>query len=909
MTFAPGARLGPYEIMAPLGKGGMGEVYRARDIKLGRDVAIKVLPMELARDPEGPARFEREAKVLAALNHPNIATIYGLEEFADGKAIAMELVEGATLRSPLALDEALKIAAQIADALEAAHDKSITHRDLKPANIMVTPAGLVKVLDFGLATARRTANGTGDDSATASIEITKPGIIMGTPAFMAPEQAAGSPIDRRADIWAFGAVLWQMLTGKPLFAGETTAHILANVIQAPIDFGKLPETTPSPIRELVKRCLDRDIRSRLQVIGEARIAIQKYLANPQSGADSPALPPRLPPSRIPWIAAAGLALTAAGLGYVAYRNGAEQPPRVVKTSIMPAEKTTITDNSVPALSPDGRRLAFAATEDGKSLLWIRELDAVRARGIAGTEGIRNPFWSPDSQSVAFFAGTKLKRIDIGGGPVLTLCDSLGGSTFGSWSSRGLILFSNSGSSGLFRVAAAGGTPVPVTTLDTVAGDVSHRLAWFLPDGRHFLFTIRNHDPVTKSGLYVGDLDANPDSKERHLLFKGEVHAVFVPGAHGADQGYLLYTSSGIEDVPLMALAMNASTLRTSGDPVPVVESVDLGARVWAIHQFSASRNGVLTYASTGNSRLTHLTWLDRSGKVLGAVGTASPIMTRPSISPDGRIVAVGMLQGEAFDLWLHDVTRGTSLRLSQNRPGIGGIVSTTWSPDGQYLIYGHGDTLRPPAIWRKAIGGGPGEGPLGLPWEGSQPGTTRGASDPDLSRDGRYGVATLAANSGATGTDIGILSLNPAVEKPRLYLQSDANESAPKIAPSSDWLAYGSDETHRLEVYVQSFPTPGRKYRVSVNGGASPIWSRDGKELYFIAPDRQMMAVAVKYNGRTLEIGAPKALFDSKLTAGPGPAFDVGKDGRFLIPVQDPKIAAPLTLVVNWQAAVKGHSE
>lgn len=333
----------------------------------------------------------------------------------------------------------------------------------------------------------------------------------------------------------------------------------------------------------------------------------------------------------------------------------------------------------------------------------------------------------------------------------------------------------------------------------------------------------------------------------------------------------------------MALTMNASTLRTSDEPFPVVASVDLGARVWAIHQFSTSRNGMLVYADTGNSRLTHLTWLDRSGKVLGTVGTASPIMTRPSISPDGRTVAIGMLQGEAFDVWLHDVERGTSLRFTSNRPGAGGLLATTWSPDGQYLIYPHGDVRRPPTIQKSAIAGG-GEAPWGLPWEDSK--GMRGASDPEWSRDGKYVVATLAAGSGTTGTDLGIMSASG--EKPRMYLQSDANESAADIAPSSDWLAYSSDETHRLEVYVQSFPTPGIKYQVSVNGGGTPVWSGDGRELYFIAPDRQMMVVPIKDNGKTLDIGAPKALFDSRIIPGPSRAFDVGKDGRLLIPCRIP---------------------
>jgi Tol biopolymer transport system component len=714
-------------------------------------------------------------------------------------------------------------------------------------------------------------------------------MIMGTASYMSPEQAAGKPVDRRADIWSFGVVLWEILCGRKLFDGETVSHTLADVLRAQIDLTQLPPNTPAPIVALLKRCLDRDLRTRLQAIGEARIAIQSYLADPGGGAASP-VPVPAPPARrawAPWIVAAVFAVAAAGSGYLAYWHTQEAKPKVVKTFILPPEKTRFAATGLPALSPDGRRLAFVATQVGKSQLWIRDLDSLAARAITDTLGAANPFWSPNSQSVGFFADGKIKRIDIAGGPVLTVASTDGTVHAATWSTRDVILFPTSATSGLYRVAASGGPPVAVTTLDAAAGEVSHRLPWFFPDGRHFLFTNRNQDLSGKSAVYVGDLD----SKERTLVLKAEGQAEFVPAG-----SFLVFTAAGLTDAPLMAQAFDLSTFRTAGDPFPIAESVDQSAGVWAQHQFSVSRDGVLAYLSGGLSNPLQLTWVDRSGTTVGTIGAPNNGQRSWSISPDGGTVAVEVEKTGGSDIWLHDLAHESESRFSFN-PANSRSSSPSWSPDGKSLMFSYREGSQPATLVRKPIGGGVQE-PVGSPW-GNPP---RSTAIPCWSRDGRYIVAELQAG-GLTERDIWILPLTPAGEKPRPYLAGRNNERSPSLSPSGDWLAYASDETRRYEVYLQSFPNPGRQFQVSVNGGFSPVWSRDGTELYFISPDRRLMAVSIRNHPGALEIGAPKALFDSR-TANTN-AFDVDKNGRFLLGVQQGDSAIPLTLVVNWPAGLK----
>ena len=628
MPLSVGDRLGPYEILTPLGAGGMGEVFRAKDTKLDREVAIKVLPRVLADDPERIARLDREAKVLASLNHPNIAQIYGIEQ----RALVMELVKGETLQGPLPLDEALRLAMQIADALEAAHEKGIVHRDLKPANIMITPAGVVKVLDFGLAKAAEAPDG-GDpqNSPTLTMSPTRAGMILGTAAYMSPEQARGKAVDRRADIWAFGVVLYEMLTGRQAFTGETVSDILAAVLTKELDL----EQVPVKVRKLLRRCLQKDPKQRLRDIGEARFLLE----------DAP--PDRVGHGRpLPWIAAGVFAVAALALGLVAYRHVNEET-RVLKMSVLRPDKATFKATSLPAVSPDGRRLAFVATTDGKDQLWVRDLDSLAARALTGTDGADDPFWSPDSRLIAFFADGKLKKIEVAGGPALTLCDAALGRG-GTWSKNGVIVFGvNNG--GTYRVPAAGGSATPLTTPDRASGETSHRLPWFLPDERHFLYTANNQERE-KVAVYAGDLD----SKNRKLVVSADSNAMYTP------PGYLLF----VRERTLMAQPFDAGKLQITGDAVPVAEQVD-SSSLAAQNQFSASQNGVLAYTSGASGGGLLLTWFDRSGKVTGTLG-APGFVDWGAISPDGNTVAADHAdpQIRIIDIWLHDLARGTASRFT-----------------------------------------------------------------------------------------------------------------------------------------------------------------------------------------------------------------------------------------------------
>jgi len=703
VALIPGTRLGPYEIVSALGAGGMGEVYRARDAKLGRDVALKLLPELFAANPERLQRFQREAQVLASLNHPHIAQIYGLEDSTDTPALVMELVEGSTLAEKLTelsrvksqvsgfpLDEALTIAHQVAEALDAAHEKGVIHRDLKPANVMVTHDGVVKVLDFGLAAVvQGTASSQTDatHSPTLTMAATRAGVILGTAAYMSPEQAAGKPVDKRADIWSFGVMLWEMLTGQRLFDGETISHTLADVLRAEIDFGKLPPETPRVIREMLRRCLDRDTRSRLRDIGEARVAIQKYLANPASAGVTSAAPPQTA-GKTSWLTAAawGVAAVAlacaAALGLVHFR---ERPAVAVpvRFQILPPEQTVFASTGV--LSPDGRRIAFEAPgPDGRAILWVRSLDALDARSLPGSEGaIAGPFWSPDSRFLAFgvngFPG-RLKKIDVSGGPLQILCEYTGGFRKGAWSPEGVILFGAQGT-GLLRVSEAGGTPSPVTRIDASRQEIQHAGPAFLSDGRHFLYH-RASRVQENTGVYVGAIDATPERQSTIRMLATGSDPVYVPSSL-SDDGFILFLREG----SLLAQAFDGrSQLR--GDAIPIAEDVgNLGSYGW----FSASPTGALAFRTGRASAATiELLWFDRQGKRLGQLGPRLEYGTSGvQLSPDGKRVvvtkgestvlsgALGSIQGSRA--WTAELSRAIFSRVT---PGEGAESSAAVSPDG-----------------------------------------------------------------------------------------------------------------------------------------------------------------------------------------------------------------------------------
>jgi serine/threonine protein kinase len=881
MPLSAGDKLGPYEILAPIGAGGMGEVYRARDTKLDREVAIKVLPAALAHDPERLARFEREAKVLASLNHPNIAQIYGTEESSSGRALVMELVPGLTLHTPLPQAEALRIALQIAEALEAAHEKGIIHRDLKPANIIITPAGVVKVLDFGLAAVpQRSAEGDATNSPTLTMQATQAGMIMGTAGYMSPEQAAGQIVDKRADIWSFGVVLWEMLVGQKMFTGSTVAHILADVLRGPIDLEKLPKETPHAVRDLLKRCLDRDLKTRLRDIGEARIALQKYLANPVG--EAVALPTVRRRSSIPWAVAGTATLALAALAFLYFHEKAPEPA-LVRFTIPPPENTTFVltgpnaNNGPPALSPDGRRLAFnARSADGKVQTWIRSLDTLTAQPVQGAEGAAHPFWSPDGRFLAFFADGKLKKIDASGGSPLTLCDAPG-ALGGTWNQEGVIVFAL-GVGSLQKVSAGGGASTPLTLPDQTRHDLAYRWPWFLPDGRHFLYLAIARE---QSSIRVGSLD----SSESRPVLENQLNAIY-------SEGYLLY----VRDTTLMAQPFDVKRLITTGEAVPLAEQIrTLPVSLRGV--FSASASGVLVY-QTGARTATQLTWFDRTGRRTATLGDPGDIYSL-EFSPDRKYVAnarTDALAGRG-DIWIFDVARGLKTRFTFD-PADERLA--VWSPDGQRVVFnsnrnGHYDLFQ-----KQANGAGSEELQLADKLD---------KNPSSWSADGKF-LLYDARGDPKTKADVWVLPMTaeqsggPAKSFP--FAQTSFNEVNAQFSPDGQWIAYQSDESERFEIYVAPFPGAGGKRQISTAGGAQPRWRKDGKEIYYLAPGGQLTAAAVSVRGHVFDVGAASPLFSLGVTGG-GYLYDVSADGQHFLARTEPAATSmqPLTMVQNWTAALK----
>ncbi|TAK11951.1 MAG: serine/threonine-protein kinase, partial [Acidobacteria bacterium] len=698
MTLLPGTRLGPYEIVAPLGAGGMGEVYRAKDTKLNRDVAIKVLPESFALDADRVARFTREAQVLASLNHPNIAAIYAVETTSGvvsgsgrtettpdvvSTALVMELVAGEDLsaiiaRGPIALSDALPIAKQIADALEAAHEQGIVHRDLKPQNIKVRDDGTVKVLDFGLAKAMDPAGASGTDamnSPTMTGRMTQMGIILGTAAYMAPEQAKGKAVDRRADIWAFGVVLHEMLTGRHLFLSDTIPETLAHVMTRAADLGTLPETTPRRIGELIARCLEKDPKKRLRDIGEARLILEDPTALEPAAAGGPSTttPAGTPRSVRIWQAVAAVSMLATLAAGVAWYPSNAVPAPVATFVIPPQDNLTITAGSrvgasVPVISPDGRTVAFTARDTaGKQLLWLRPIDALAASPLASTDNAAFPFWSPDSKFIAYSVTGKLMKVAAIGGPPQQVCDLNPGiiARGGSWNRDGVLIFNN-GPAPLYRVPASGGDATPVGKLADLEG--GRQFPSFLPDGRHFLFN--SSGSKEKSGVYVGSLDSDVTTR----LLSAETG-----GVYDARSGRVLFVRRGT----LLAQTMDLKTLTVSGDPLTVAEHVE-SAVVPGLIAFSLSDTGALAYGIGASAESGfQLTWVDRTGRVIGQVGPEGPYRG-VSLSPDGKRVAVHRHEGDGGDIWLIDVARGTPSRFTSDGTE---NASPAWSPDGARITF------------------------------------------------------------------------------------------------------------------------------------------------------------------------------------------------------------------------------
>jgi Tol biopolymer transport system component len=867
MSIDVGTRLGSLEITALLGKGGMGEVYRARDLKLKREVAIKILPEGFSRDTDRLSRFQREAEVLASLNHPNIAAIHDLEETNGTRYLVLELVEGETLadriaRGSIPVEEALAIAKQLCEALEAAHERGIIHRDLKPANIKLTPDGKVKVLDFGLAKAMETEAASLanlSNSPTIISGASMPGIILGTAPYMSPEQAKGRPVDKRTDIFAFGCVLYEMLTGKPTFEGDDVSQIIAHVLARDPDWERLPATIPSRIRELLHLCLEKNVKNRQSDATDVRLHIALALKE----LDAPAAeiaPPKSSRRREYFWAAAAFAflLTTAGL---AIRSALAPAPEAhaVRFDVFPPEGATLLVGAqYSLLSPDGRMVAFVATSGGKSLIWVRLLDSPAAQPLAGTDGAHAIFWSGDSRDIGFFAQGKVKRIPATGGLVQVICNETDREA--AWSTQGVVLIGGQQGKPLLRVTAAGGEPTPVTELDKSRNEISHDYPDFLPDGRHFLYMARAITPDHGQDLqvYVGSLD----SKERRLIPGIKTSAKY-------SVGYVLFG----RDNRLMAQRFDAGRLEVSGEPFPITEMPSPPRPL-----FSLSTTGAVGYLPSGRSRGdSQLAWFDRTGKQTASVGSKGQHLFA-QLSLDGKHIAFQQRAADLDDIWVMDVQKGIASRLTP-----GPASPPVWSPDGNAIVFAsiRGGVA---GLYERNVGV-VGEDKLLL--KGQMRVT-------DWSRDGKY-IAYLA------GGDIWALPI-AGERQPLRVTQTAFSKTNARISPDGNWVAYESNETgQRSEIYVQSFPKPGAKQQVSAAGGSMPRWSMDGKELFFLTQDFTLMVVSLKRAGPSLEIGPANPLFETGLDR--GAYYSVSTDGRFLM--EDPKVDPfwnRIAIILNWQA-------
>jgi eukaryotic-like serine/threonine-protein kinase len=894
MSLASGARLGPYEILSPLGAGGMGEVYKARDTRLDRTVAIKVLPAAWTANPERRLRFEREAKAVSSLNHPNICALYDIGQQDGIDYLVMEHLEGETLatrlvRGPLAADQLWRCAIEIAGALDQAHRHGVVHRDLKPANVMLTKSG-AKLLDFGLAKMQeKSAVPAATALATRTQALTTEGTLVGTFQYMAPEQLEGKEADVRSDIFAFGAVLYEMATGRKAFDGKSQASVIASILAAePPAISALQPTTPPAIDHVVRTCLAKDPDERGQSMHDVLLELKWASGSiSQTGVPAPALPRRVNRERLRWISAvAVLFLTALSLAAVLLRRSAPEA-LPVRFSVYPPEKVSFGPWTVagPVLvSPDGRHLAFIGAGANGNELWVRALDSFTPQLLPGTKGAYYPFWSPDSRYLAFFADGKLKKIPVTGGPPQTLCEAVDGRG-GAWaagkSSEGVIIFAPAPQSGIFRVPAGGGEAVAITRIDTAHHEASHRFPEFLPDGRHFLFVVTQEN-MEDTAIFIGDTEAPGDGRNVRKLIANSSRVSYAP------PGYLLF----IRENTLLAQPFDAARVAFAGEPSALAEHIS-GGGFRNTADFSVSRTGVLAWRNEAKDEARHLYWVDRHGKQLPDLDFKGPY-TIPMLSPDGKRVAMTTNSG-ALSVWLMDLARGAVSRFTFAN---GLQTMPVWSPDGSRIAFSSAVHAHNDLYWKDANGLGKEEPLLE---------TSYTKWPTDWSRDGRF--ILYEEVDPKTKSDLWVLPLF-GDHKPVVFLKTPFKEQQAVFSPDGHWIAYSSDESGRSEVYVQPFSwgasAAGSKWQISTGGGDLPAWRRDGKELFFRAADQHLMAVAIA-SGPNFQAGTPQVLFELSGQADfPFPIYCVRADGQQVLlstPLGDAR--QPVNVCLNWLAAEK----
>jgi serine/threonine protein kinase len=889
MSLDGGIKLGRYEIRSKIGEGGMGEVYLARDTQLGRDVAIKVLPSTYSQDRERLHRFEQEACAASALNHPNILSIYDVGMHDGSPYVVSELLEGQTLRqriggTRLSQRKIVDCALQIARGLAAAHDKGIVHRDLKPDNVFITNDGRVKILDFGLAKLTGVADTELSQTSIPTRRVdTDPGKVMGTVGYMSPEQVKGRPVDHRSDIFSFGAILYEMLSGRRAFHGESPAEAMSAILREdPPDVSATNGSVSPALERVINHCLEKNPEERFHSASDLAFALEA-LSGSTSIATQPVSASTIAPHWIRrrpllgWIVAAvAIVLSMVLLAAVYFRRPSIPESAVTRFYVSPPESTSFSGAS-EFISPDARRMVFpVVNKEGKRELWVRPLDSLQAQRLPGTEDGIQAFWSPDSRFIGFFAGQKMKKIEISGGPPTALSDGAS-SHGGAWSRDGVILFGPGVSGPLYRISSAGGPATAVTTLDTSRNETIHAWPHFLPDGRHFLYLARSATREN-SAIYVGSVDSN----ETKFLINADSTPAYSP------PGYLLF----LRERTLMAQPFDADKIQLTGDAFPIAEQVGFNPGNGRGF-FSVSDNGVLAFRTRVFSD-TQLVWFDRTGKQISQIGATGQIAA-VSLSPDDKRVVVSRIdnQSGASDLWLIEQGRETKMTFDPAND-----ASPIWSPDGSQIAFNSNRSGTNDIYSKSSTGGGNEELLLK---------SSNQKGPHDWSADGQFIV--YGDFDPKTNVDLWILPLF-GDRKPSVFLQTPFAEQQARFSPNGHWIAYSSNESGAAQVYVRPFPPSGGQWMVSTNGGSQPRWRADGNELFYLGPDRKIMAVEIKEDGPNFAAGSPRLLLETRAAAPVFPgasSYAVTRDGqRFLLitPIEESS-PSPITLVLNWTAGVR----